>query len=181
MTALTDATAVETAVRKAVAETPITDIHTHLFPPSHGNLLLWGIDEVLRYHYLVAELFTIAPRDLRPEDFFKMTPRQQADLVWEHNFLAHGPVSEARRGVMTILTKLGLDVAGRDLAAWRAWYEKQTCEQFLAKIFEIANIDIAVMTNNPFSAEEAACWRRDLPCPECLRTALRVDEMFWDW
>ena len=181
MTALTDAAAVETAVRKAVAETPITDVHTHLFPPSHGNLLLWGIDEVLRYHYLVAELFTIAPRDLRPEDFRKMTPRQQADLVWEHSFLKHGPLSEARRGVMTILTKLGLDVAGRDLDAWRTWYEKQDAAQFMAKVFEIANIDTAVMTNNPFDAEEAACWRRDLPCPEYLRTAIRVDEMFGNW
>ncbi len=62
---LSDLNAVTAAARKAVAETPITDVHTHLFPTSHGDLLLWGADEVLTYHYLVAELFTVAPRDRR--------------------------------------------------------------------------------------------------------------------
>ena len=69
----------------------------------------------------------------------------------------------------------------RGLAAWRAWYEQQNVDEFFAKVFQIANIDTAVMTNNPFSAAEAACWEQDLPCPDCLQAALRVDEMFWDW
>jgi hypothetical protein len=32
-------------------------VHTHLFPDTHGELMLWGIDELLTYHYLVAEYF----------------------------------------------------------------------------------------------------------------------------
>jgi hypothetical protein len=32
----------------------VIDLHTHLLPPSHGSLCLWGIDELLTYHYLVA-------------------------------------------------------------------------------------------------------------------------------
>ena len=45
------------AVQKAVASTPIYDIHTHLYDPAFGDLLLWGIDDLLVYHYLVAEVF----------------------------------------------------------------------------------------------------------------------------
>ena len=35
----------------------IFDFHTHLFPPEHKNYFLTGIDELLNYHYLIAELF----------------------------------------------------------------------------------------------------------------------------
>lgn len=37
--------------------TPVTDIHTHLYDPAFRNLLAWGIDDLLTYHYLVAESF----------------------------------------------------------------------------------------------------------------------------
>jgi hypothetical protein len=32
-----------------VASALVIDIHTHLLPPSHGSLCLWGIDELLTY------------------------------------------------------------------------------------------------------------------------------------
>ncbi|MEW6159348.1 MAG: glucuronate isomerase, partial [Verrucomicrobiota bacterium] len=44
-------------VEKAVLNTPVYDIHTHLYDPAFGELLLWGIDDLLVYHYLVAESF----------------------------------------------------------------------------------------------------------------------------
>ncbi len=124
MTSLTEMRAVESVVRQAVADVTIRDIHTHLFPPSHGKLLLWGVDELLTYHYLVAELFTLAPRELRPEAFWKLPKRRQADLIWEHVFLRHGALSEAARGAITALGALGLDVAGRDLTAIREWFDQ---------------------------------------------------------
>jgi hypothetical protein len=31
-------------VERVVVTTPVTDIHTHLYDPALGNLLLWGID-----------------------------------------------------------------------------------------------------------------------------------------
>ena len=34
-------------VREVVARTPATDVHTHLFPPSHGDLCAFGIDALL--------------------------------------------------------------------------------------------------------------------------------------
>ena len=181
MTQLKDLASLDSAVRQAVADVTISDIHTHLFPPSHGKLLLWGVDEMLTYHYLVAELFAAAPGGLTIEAFWKLPKRAQADLVWEHLFLKHGALSEACRGVITTLNALGLDVAGRDLGGIRKWFDAQNADDYLAKVFGIANLDYAVMTNNPFRPEEAACWDKDLPVPASLKTALRIDDLLVDW
>ncbi|HUT57445.1 MAG TPA: glucuronate isomerase [Phycisphaerae bacterium] len=181
MQALTDAPAVESAVRRAVADTAVTDIHTHLFPPSHGDLLLWGVDELLTYHYLVAELFTVAPASLRPGNFRELPKRRQADLVWEHVFLRHGGLSEAARGAITTLNSLGLDVAGRDLDRIRSWFQSQRIETYLPRVFELAGIDYAVMTNNPFNDAEVEHWRAGAPSSPCLKAALRIDSLMLDW
>ncbi len=181
MTPLTDAAALEAFVRKTVAETTFTDIHTHLFPPAHGGLLLWGADEVLTYHYLVAELFTLAPASLTPDVFWAMPKRQQADLVWEHVFCKHGPLSEAARGALTVFKQLGLDISSRDLTSIRQWFDAQSADEYLETVFQIANIDYAVMTNNPFEAEEVAAWDAGLPVPDRLKTALRIDTLVLDW
>ena len=113
MSAITDHERLSDAVRGACADVTATDIHTHLFPPAHGKLLLWGIDELLTYHYLVAELFMVAPPDLEPQTFWGLPKSAQADLVWEHLFVRRSPVSEATRGVLRTLQILGLDVRGQ--------------------------------------------------------------------
>ncbi len=176
-----DAKVLDKLVRSTVADVTVTDIHTHLFPPSHGELLLWGVDELLTYHYLVAELFTIAPRDLTPEAFWEMPQREQADLVWEYVFLRHGALSEAARGAVTTLNLLGLDVAGRKLGPIRKWFAEQDAEEYLRKVFELAGIDHAVMTNNPFNAEEVRWWDAGGPVPHVLRAALRIDPLLVDF
>ena len=181
MSELTDAATLESTVRQAVADVTISDIHTHLFPPSHGKLLLWGVDELLTYHYLVAELFTVAPRSLTTDAFWKMPKRAQADLVWEHVFGKHGALSEACRGVITTLNALGLDIGGRDLASIRAWFDAQSADDYLEQAFDLAGLDYAVMTNNPFKAEEVECWDKDLPVPARLKTALRIDDLLINW
>ncbi|MBS3733479.1 MAG: glucuronate isomerase [Phycisphaerae bacterium] len=181
MTDFSDADALAAAVRKAVDETPITDIHTHLFPPSHGDLLLWGVDELLTYHYLVAELFTVAPRDVTPQAFWKLPKRRQADLVWEHVFLKHGALSEAARGVVTTLNLLGLDIAGRDLGGIRAWFDAQEVEPYLERVLDLAGIDYAVMTNDPFQPAEVPHWRDGAPGCDRLRPALRIDPVIVNW
>ena len=181
MSELNDAAAVAAAARAAAEKVRVTDIHTHLFPPSHGGLLLWGADELLTYHYLVAELFTVAPRDLTPEAFWKLSKPEQADAVWEHVFLRHGALSEAARGAITTLNALGLDVAGRDLAGIRKWFAGQTIEDYLPKVLDIAGVDSVVMTNNPFAAQEVACWDKGLPAADCMSAALRIDTLICDW
>jgi hypothetical protein len=57
MAILATRAAIARAVGKIVDATPVTDIHTHLYPPAFGSLLLWGLDDLLTYHYLVAEVF----------------------------------------------------------------------------------------------------------------------------
>jgi hypothetical protein len=78
-------TAVETTVRKVVEATPVYDIHTHLYDPAFGGLLLWGVDELLTYHYLVAEVMRADP--IPYDAFWKLPKKEQADLVWQRLFL----------------------------------------------------------------------------------------------
>ncbi len=181
MTRIDTVGALESSVRSAIASATISDIHTHLFPPSHGNLLLWGVDELLTYHYLVAELFTLAPRELSYERFWAMPKAAQADMIWEHVFLRGGALSEAARGVLTALNKLGLDMGKRDLAQARRYFAGRDVDEHLQTVLDLANIDYAVMTNNPFNPAEAGYFQRGLPIPERLKTALRIDPLLVDW
>ncbi len=103
------------AVQSAVAEAEVTDVHTHLYPPSFGDMLLWGVDELITYHYLIAEVFRYT--DMSYDDFWQMPKREQADLIWRHLFEENSPYSEACRGILTTLQLLGLEVGARDLAA----------------------------------------------------------------
>src|SRR5512137_2688035 len=107
-------------VAQVVASTPIIDIHTHLYDPAFGSLLLWGIDDLLVYHYLVAEAFRYL--DLPYDAFWALSKTQQADLIWEQLFLRNSPVSESCRGVLTVLNALGVDARKRDLPALRRWF-----------------------------------------------------------
>ena len=168
-------------VSSILQETTITDIHTHLFPPSHGEMLLWGVDELLRYHYLVAELFTTADWGLTYEKFWSMSKSQQADIIWEHLFIKQSPLSEAARGVITTFQKLGLDVKKRDLSSIRKWFSQQKLDEYLPKVFEIAKIDYIIMTNNPFDPKEAKYWQEHAAVPDYFKSALRIDPLFEDW
>ena len=70
-------------VNDAVAATPVYDLHTHLYPASFGPLMLWGVDELVTYHYLVAEVYRVVPASLLPyERFWAMSVQQRADHIW---------------------------------------------------------------------------------------------------
>jgi hypothetical protein len=66
-------------VHDALAAQPVWDLHTHLYPSSFGTpvanasgktdprgLMLWGIDELITYHYLIAEVYRIVPPGVLP-------------------------------------------------------------------------------------------------------------------
>ncbi len=74
---LTDAQ-ISSTVEDVLAATQFVDIHTHLFAPAFGKLGLWGIDELLTYHYLEAEFFRSS--DTRPEEYWSLSKREQADV-----------------------------------------------------------------------------------------------------
>lgn len=148
----------------------VIDLHTHLLPPSHGSLCLWGIDELLTYHYLVAEYFITAPASMDPETFYKLSKFEQADAIWQALFIDRSPISEACRGVVTTLRSLGLDDAlkCRDLSLVRSYYNQfrdsglKGGEDFCENVFKISGCKYAVMTNIPFSAMEVRHWRPKL-------------------
>src|SRR5947209_12728742 len=145
-------------VEKIVANTPVFDIHTHLYDPSLKELLLWGIDELLVYHYLVAEAFRYL--DAPYEAFWSLPKTAQADLIWDALFIQHSPVSEACRGVLTTLHLLGLDVRKRDLPALRKWFANQRVEDHLTRCLELAGVRKVYMTNSPFDDLERPVWEK---------------------
>src|SRR5690606_6058854 len=115
----TAAAQIDQWIDEAVASTPVYDLHTHLYPASFGKFCLWGLDELLTYHYLIAEAIRVS--DVSYEQFWAMSQQQQADLIWRELFIERAPISEACRGVLTVLSRLGLDLSSKDINAYRAW------------------------------------------------------------
>lgn len=171
--------AMRVAVQDVVERTPVTDIHTHLYAPAFGDLLLWGVDELLIYHYLIAEVIRTSRID--PAEFYAKNKREQADFMWQTLFLEHSPFSEARRGVLTVLDRLGLDVASRDLAAYRQYFAQQTVEEYIDTVFETANLKSVVMTNDPFDDNERPVWESGVEVDKRFHAALRIDPVLNDW
>src|ERR1700736_3534464 len=118
MRPLAERTELQRQVRDVVNTTPVVDTHTHLFPPAFADLSLFGIDELLTYHYLVAETFRSTA--VTTEQFWRMGKVEQANLVWKTLFVDNSPLSEATRGVVTVLNAFGLDAAAPDLSEARA-------------------------------------------------------------
>ncbi|MEI6501067.1 MAG: glucuronate isomerase [Armatimonadota bacterium] len=157
-----------------VAETPVFDIHTHLYSAPFGELLLWGPDELVTYHYLVAEV-SRTDRSLSPDQFYALPKAQQAEHIWQKLFVEHGPVSEARRGVLTALTALGADVSTKDYRAIRAFFASRTVEEHLDAVFAAANCSGVVMTNDPLDDLERPVWEAGFASDPRFKAALRID------
>ncbi|MBN1669683.1 MAG: glucuronate isomerase [Kiritimatiellae bacterium] len=168
------------AVRKTVEETPVTDIHTHVYDAALGPLLLWGIDELLTYHYLVAEVFRARP-DLAYDAFWAMSKPQQADLIWAELFVKRSPVSESCRGVLTVLKKLGLDANTEELSAIRAYFAGQTAAGYIDTVFSLANVSKVYMTNDPMDPLEGPVWEKGFQRDPRFLGVLRVDSLVMNW
>src|SRR5919206_1375306 len=133
---LTDRTALRRQTEEVVRRTPVIDLHTHLYAPEFGELGLSGIDELLTYHYLIAETFRSA--DVSYEGFWRMSKTEQADLVWRTLFVERAPVSEAARGVVTVLDAFGLDTAAADLSEAREFFGGVEPSAHLGRVLELA-------------------------------------------
>ncbi len=185
-------------VRRTVDAEPVVDIHTHLYAPAFGAtprepgeaepLLLWGIDELLAYHYFVDELFRVLdPGALSPRAFWALPVAQRADLVWEHLFVRRPPVSEACVGVISVLTALGLDPNEPTLGGYRSWFAARDLERHIDEVMRLAGVRRIVMTNEPFSEHEAPRWLGMKGPAEGLATdprftpVVRVDPIVESW
>ncbi len=159
--------------------TPVIDIHTHLYDPAMKDLLLWGIDELLVYHYLVAESFRWL--DVGYAKFWLLPKSAQADLIWDALFCRHSPISEACRGVLTTLNAFGLDLKKRDLPAIRQWFAAQKLEDHVTRCLELARVSKVYMTNSPFDSAERAAWERGFSRDQRFVAGLRIDPLLLSW
>src|SRR5271165_170816 len=167
------------AVEEELASTPFIDVHTHLFMPSLGKLGLWGIDELITYHYLEAELFR--SDSIAPEQYWKLSKREQADLIWRVLFIENAPVSEATRGVVAVLKAFGLPTESQDLTEARKFFAAQRLEAHIRRVFELAGISEVVMTNDPLDPEEAEAWERGAGRDSQFHAVMRLDRILNKW
>ncbi len=168
------------AVRRELDALPITDVHTHIYDPALGPVLLWGLDELLTYHYLVAEVFRCRP-EMATGDFWALSKTAQADLIWDELFVKRSPLSEACRGVLTALISIGLDPHVRTLAPLRRWFAKQNARDYVDLVFDKANLRRVYMTNDPFDPAEAPGWAQPFARDPRFLGVLRLDSALMNW
>ena len=153
---------IPSVVGEVLASTPVIDIHTHLYPPAFGKLGLWGIDELLTYHYLEAELFRSS--NIKPHEYWLLSKRERAEAIWQALFVENTPVSEATRGVIAVLHAFHLPTDRSDLAEARSFFEDQTFESHIQRVLEIAGLAEWSHKQQPIS-------RRITPGSNSLRLA----------
>src|SRR5216684_1706321 len=127
---------IQSAVEDALSSTPFIDVHTHLFSPAFGNLGLWGIDELLTYHYLEAEFFRSS--DTTPDEYWKLSKRERADAIWQALFVETSPISEATRGIIAVLRAFDLPTDASALEEARKFFRTQSIEEHIRRVFKIA-------------------------------------------
>ena len=176
---LTDAEELRAEVEIVVNSTPVMDVHTHLFPAEFEDLCLFGIDELLTYHYLTAETFRTAR--IAHEAFWAMSKTDQADLVWKTLFVDNTPTSEAAQGIISVLDAFGLDTRAPDLKEARAFFNSQRLPEHIDQVFDVARVSSVVMTNDPLDDKEHPLWARGFAGDPRFQTSLRLDRLLNDW
>jgi hypothetical protein len=166
-------------VDDAVSAAPVYDLHTHLYPPAFGPLMLWGIDELLTYHYLIGE--SIRASGIAYDDFWSMGKPAQADFIWRTLFVERAPLSEACRGVVTVLRRLGLDPSAQDLVGYRDFFRTQTPAGYTDRVLKLANVHTVVMTNDPLDPVEREVWARGPEQDPRFDAVLRIDPLLLGW
>lgn len=166
-------------VADAVKAAPAYDVHTNLFDPRFGELFLCGIDDLLIHHYLISEAFRWM--DTAYQKFWGLTKARQAEVIWNQLFLSHSPVSEACRGVVTTLNQLGFEVKKRDLSAIRQHYSTMNQEEYVGKIFKLANVKKLCMANSPFDPDEREVWEKKAERDPRFVSTLRIESLLIDW
>jgi hypothetical protein len=166
-------------VEDVLATTKFLDIHTHLFAPAFGKLGLWGIDELLTYHYLEAEFFRSS--DSTYEEYWSLSKCDQADAIWRTLFVENAPISEATRGVIAVLQAFHLPTDSSDLDEARSFFKAQSIEAHVRNVFQMAGLSMVVMTNDPLDPEEAAVWLNGVPSHSQFRAVIRLDRILCYW
>lgn len=172
---LTDTEELRAEVELVVNSTPVIDVHTHLFPSEFNELCLYGIDELLTYHYLVAE--ALRSTRIKPEQFWSLSKTDQADLVWKTLFVDNTPTSEAAQGIISVLDIFGLDTRAEDLREAREFFNSQRLPEHIDQVFDIARVSGVVMTNDPPDEKELKVWKSGFTADSRFKSSLRLDRL----
>jgi hypothetical protein len=170
---------ISSAVEDVLATSQFIDMHTHLYSPAFGKIGLWGIDELLTYHYLEAEFFRSS--SMEPEHYWTLPKSAQADAIWHTLFVENTPVSEATRGIVAVLNAFALPTDGSGLAEARAFFRSQTVEEHIPKVLAMAGVSSVVMTNDPLDTEEQAVWMKGVKPDPKFQAVLRLDRLLREW
>ena len=170
---------IQGAVQNALAATQCVDMHTHLYPAAFGKIGLWGIDELLTYHYLEAEFFRYS--DITPEKYWTLSKRDQADVIWKTLFVENTPISEATRGVIAVLKAFGLPTGATDLREAREFFADQSPDAHIDNVLRMAGVSTVVMTNDPLDPEEMPFWMRGVESDPRFQPVLRLDRILREW
>jgi hypothetical protein len=176
---LTDKEKLRQQIQLAVNKTPAIDIHTHVHSPEFKGLFLSGIDDLLTYHYLIAE--AVRASDITHSNFFKLSKAERADFIWQTLFVESTPLSEAARGIVTILDAFNLDTRAPNLDEARTFFHQQNLAEHLDRVLEMACVTEVVMTNDPFSESEVEVWQSNIELDNRFRASLRLDGLLNDW
>jgi hypothetical protein len=176
---LTRTSELRARVELVVSSTPVMDVHTHLFPTEFNELCLYGIDELLTYHYLTAE--TLRSARISEDRFWQLSKTDQADLVWQTLFVENSPASEAARGIISVLDAFGLDTRAENLSEARAFFSSRRLSEHIDHVFDIARVSGVVMTNDPLDEVEGEIWNRDSDGDLRFKSSMRLDRLLNDW
>jgi hypothetical protein len=170
------------AVEKAFQDHAIVDIHTHLYPPTMGEMYLAGPDELVTYHYLKAECSRNLPDGISVEAFNTMPKPQQADIIWQQLFVGDSsPIAEAQIGVVTVMSTLGLNPRAKDLSEFRALYASMSREEYVNMVFEKSGVGCVYMTNDPLDPTEGPMWQNNVEIDPRFKAVLRLDSALMNW
>ena len=168
---------ISTHLFKSISSTPIFDLHTHLFPPTHKSYFLLGFKNLLNYHYLIAELLTAT--NINASTFYSYNEDEKASLVWSELFVKRTPVSEACAGVLTILKELNIEINNNDFSLISDEYDKKIKSD--KKILELSNVSSLVMTNNPFDLDEWSLFENNDWDKKIYFASLRLDDLILNY
>jgi hypothetical protein len=166
-------------VKKTLYSTRCVDMHTHLYPPAFGKLGLWGIDELLTYHYLEAEFFRSSPMSY--EEYWSLSKEQRANAIWKTLFVENTPVSEATRGVIFVLNAFNLPIDSSDLTVARTFFREKKIDDHIEEVLRMSGVSTVVMTNDPLDPEEAPMWMNSAQTNSEFRSVIRLDRLVREW
>jgi hypothetical protein len=170
---------IESTVKDVLDSAQSIDVHTHLYPPGFGRLGLWGIDELLTYHYLEAEFFRFSA--MSHEEYWSLSKQKRADAIWQALFVENSPISEATRGIVAVLKAFDLPTDSLDLTEARDFFRTQPLDIHIRKVLRMAGVTTVVMTNDPLDPEEVSVWMNGLENDGQFQSVVRLDRLLREW